>query len=494
MCQPCQASLALKVRTHRPTLAALAGAVYGLSLNASLQHSAVVSPTTRAWQPLALAAAASGDGTAAFTAVEEMDNAQASELLEDALDHWALGGVAEDVLKVLDLDPQENTTTWTGADSGGPGGIPVIPIGLPESPDGVPKYAVLLTRMVTPDGQQFPMLTLECETAGAGIDDLRRRTDWRAWDARSMPELDFNWRVRVDIATRSLRCLVHIDREGNDDPHLWDAAEKVPLPENWWNLLDRAARSSGRTGQRRRRRDHSSGGRRRRRAPRRRRPHLVHVRAAAMTNETVNLSQIGRMAGVGRAASSTGGAGTADSSRWAALRRARSFCSRTPTCGCARTARSAPRSRRAHRQTGAGPMIGKVALATHDDGSMMEPGAQVMLQRGDLVLTYTIAGPEVVASIVEHPEALAHADGHHRTGVNVASFALVALRGEGVRGGAMQAYPRLRGLLRAIGDAPYEADEAGDVRFRLADQTGREQWLRLDEIPLSPTVPVWPRS
>ncbi|NEA68672.1 hypothetical protein [Streptomyces sp. SID12488] len=147
------------------------------------------------------------------------------------------------------------------------------------------------------------------------------------------------------------------------------------------------------------------------------------------------------------------------------------------------------------REVGAGPMIGKVAMSTHDDGSMMEPGGQVMLQRGDLVLTYTIAGPDAVASIVEHPEAVAHADGHHRTGVNVASFALVALRGEGVRGRAMQApHPRLRALLRAVGDAPYEADEAGNVRFCLAGQTGREQWLRLDEIPLPPTVPTaWPR-
>jgi hypothetical protein len=146
------------------------------------------------------------------------------------------------------------------------------------------------------------------------------------------------------------------------------------------------------------------------------------------------------------------------------------------------------------REIGDGPMIGKVVLSTHDDGSIMEPGAQVMLQRGDLVLTYTIAGPEVVASIVEHPEAVAHAEGHHRTGVNVASFTLAALRGQGVRGRALQApHPRLRALLRAIGDAPYEADDAGDVRFRLPDQSGREQWLRLDEIPLPPTVPAaWP--
>ncbi|MEV6328515.1 hypothetical protein [Streptomyces sp. NPDC051909] len=147
------------------------------------------------------------------------------------------------------------------------------------------------------------------------------------------------------------------------------------------------------------------------------------------------------------------------------------------------------------REVGAGPMIGKVALSTHGDGSMLQPGAQVLLQRGDLVLAYTVAGPEAIASIVEHPEAVAHADDHHRVGVNVASLTLAALRSEGVRGRAMQApHPRLRALLRAVGDAPYEADEAGDVRFKATDSTGREQWQRLDEIPLPPTTPAaWPR-
>jgi hypothetical protein len=79
--------------------------------------------------------------------------------------------------------------------------------------------------------------------------------------------------------------------------------------------------------------------------------------------------------------------------------------------------------------------------------------------------------------------------------VNVASLTLAALRGEGVRDRAMQArYPRLRALLRAVGDAPYEADAAGDVRFRPPDQNGGERWLRLDEIPLPPGTPAaWPR-
>ncbi|MFG2322903.1 hypothetical protein [Streptomyces sp. NPDC048568] len=147
------------------------------------------------------------------------------------------------------------------------------------------------------------------------------------------------------------------------------------------------------------------------------------------------------------------------------------------------------------RKIGMGPMVGKVAMSTRDDDSLVEPGAQVMLQRGDLVLTYTVAGPEALASIVEHPEAIAHADDHRRTGVNTASLTLAALRAEGVRDRAMQApHPRLHALLQAVGDSPYESDEAQDVRFRLPDQRGREQWLRLDEIPLPPSTPAaWPR-
>ncbi|MBK3573879.1 hypothetical protein JHN63_08615 [Streptomyces sp. MBT65] len=150
------------------------------------------------------------------------------------------------------------------------------------------------------------------------------------------------------------------------------------------------------------------------------------------------------------------------------------------------------------REIGAGPMIGKVALSVDatQDGGLMEPGAQVVLQRGDLVLTYTVAGPEALASILDHPEVVAHADGHRRTGVNVASLALAALRGEGVHERAVQApYPRLRALLRAVGDTAYEPDEGRDIRFRLPDTDGHERWLRLDEIPLPPGTPAaWPRS
>ncbi|WP_280910267.1 hypothetical protein [Streptomyces sp. SAI-208] len=231
------------VQRHRATLAALAGAVYGLELNAGAQHSPSVSAATRSWSPLARSAAESGDGTAAFAAVAQMDETQAAELLDDALTHWAAAGAGPDVLQYLDLttdlDPQESATKW--ADGTEPGSTPAGRAGLPSDPDGVPAYAVMLATTHMPDGRPLPMLILECETAGAGLADLARRANWQAWDGSRLPEPDGEWRLRVDIATRSLECLAQVDPDGYDVlPHLWDASETVALPDAFWDLLDRA--------------------------------------------------------------------------------------------------------------------------------------------------------------------------------------------------------------------------------------------------------------
>ncbi|MFF3660290.1 hypothetical protein [Streptomyces olivochromogenes] len=75
---------------HRPTLAALAGAVYGELAGGT--PAASTSPTTRSWAPLVRAAnTRQGDGGAALAAVEAMDDAAASDLLNDALDYWTMG-------------------------------------------------------------------------------------------------------------------------------------------------------------------------------------------------------------------------------------------------------------------------------------------------------------------------------------------------------------------------------------------------------------------
>jgi hypothetical protein len=232
----------------RATLAGLAGACYLSPLGAGVQHSAAVSPVTRAWAAKAHGKAFSADAEAALRAIAEMSEGEAKELLEDTLDHWAGSGASLAALGLGDrlTDAPPSQPPGDPMDRFREAGINVITLDdldleLPDDIDGVARYSLLLARTVLPDGRPFPLLSLECETAGTGIEDLRRRTDWQNWDGREMPALDVTWRVRADIATRSLRCLVQVDAEGWDvEPHLWDASETMPLPEHWWDLLDHA--------------------------------------------------------------------------------------------------------------------------------------------------------------------------------------------------------------------------------------------------------------
>ncbi|WP_406471958.1 hypothetical protein OH738_40875 (plasmid) [Streptomyces hirsutus] len=247
-CGPCQASLSRRVLADRATLAGLAGACYLNLVGAGVQHSAAVSPVTRAWAAKAHGKASLPDTEAALRAVAEMSEDEARELLEDTLDHWAGSGASVAAVGLADrrTDAPPRPPSGDPMDRFREAGINVLTLDdldlpLPKDIDGVARYSVLPARTVLPDGRPFPMLSLQCETAGAGIEDLRRRTDWQSWDGREMPALDVNWRIRADIATRSLRCLVQIDTEGMDmQPHLWDAGETVPLPGHWWDLLDRA--------------------------------------------------------------------------------------------------------------------------------------------------------------------------------------------------------------------------------------------------------------
>ncbi|MDG5807936.1 hypothetical protein P9869_35870 [Streptomyces ossamyceticus] len=100
-CEPCQKTMAAKVITsHRPTLAALAAAVYGVL---PLPPGPYVSPTTRSWEPLAKAAKTDrGAGLEALATAMMMEDEAAADLLEDALDHWAAGGATpEQIADVL---------------------------------------------------------------------------------------------------------------------------------------------------------------------------------------------------------------------------------------------------------------------------------------------------------------------------------------------------------------------------------------------------------
>ncbi|MFI8944097.1 hypothetical protein [Streptomyces syringium] len=244
-CKPCQKSLAQKLRTeHRPTLAALAGAVYGEL--AGIGPGAFASDTSRSWAPLARAAnAGEGDRGAALAAVEAMDDAAASDLLEDALDHWAMGTPlpADLVDKLAAAPPRQRPAD--PMDAFRKAGIKVVTLDDLDLPDGVdpyylaPNYGVTLMKTDTPDGRPMPMLVLYPETEDAGIEDLEARTDWEHWGLHGMPDMDPHWRVRARIAERSLQGLVHVGEDGEDGIELWRAAKTVSLPQHWWDLLDR---------------------------------------------------------------------------------------------------------------------------------------------------------------------------------------------------------------------------------------------------------------
>jgi hypothetical protein len=247
-CGPCQKSLAKKARQDRPTLAALAGVVFGLLPTVGMFASA----TTREWAPLARDAKARNTGIEALAAVEEMTDEQVSELLEDALDHWAAGGVPEeqiaDMIKFVgapDLPPRQRPAD--PMDAFREAGIEVFTLDdLAVDLDGIDtyhlaeNYGVFIGQTATPEGRPMPMLTLYPETEGAGIEDLEQRTDWERWGLHGMPDMDPHWRLRANIADRSLQGLVHVGPDGEDDIELWRAAETVSLPGEWWSLLDQA--------------------------------------------------------------------------------------------------------------------------------------------------------------------------------------------------------------------------------------------------------------
>jgi hypothetical protein len=149
------------------------------------------------------------------------------------------------------------------------------------------------------------------------------------------------------------------------------------------------------------------------------------------------------------------------------------------------------------RELAQGPLVGRTVYANPPApvGQLMAPGAMFGVQRGSLQLIYTVAAEEYSSIVDDQQWVTDLADQHYRTGVNLASLVLLAQRDESVIGRALQApYPRLRALLRAIGDAPEETDDVGDVRFQLAVD-GETKSLRLDEIPLPPTTPApYPRT
>jgi hypothetical protein len=134
-------------------------------------------------------------------------------LLETALDFWAAGAAQPPVFETITLDEPDD-----GND---------------------PVYGVTLSELAVTGmhgSQRLPMLILNPHSGDAGLEDLQRRCGLPAWDTRTLPPADDQWRVRFDIGSRSLEGIAHIDAEGFDDQELFRASGQVELLDHWWDL------------------------------------------------------------------------------------------------------------------------------------------------------------------------------------------------------------------------------------------------------------------
>jgi hypothetical protein len=215
-CQPCQKSLIPRLLDgDRVTIAALAS-VFGLLPSPG----ALASDATRAWQPLAQRAQATGDVTAALQFLDTRPGEDLAIILDDALDQWALGGLTPDQIHIINL------ADFRPADE--PAGEAV-------------GFALRPGMLDTPRGE-FPFLAFTPETPAAERADFAELTEWPAWDLKSFPQPRDDWRLRAEIATQSLAEVARIDWEGMDDIRLWQGSDAVRLPDDWWYLLDRVQR------------------------------------------------------------------------------------------------------------------------------------------------------------------------------------------------------------------------------------------------------------
>ena len=128
-----------------------------------------------------------------------------------------------------------------------------------------------------------------------------------------------------------------------------------------------------------------------------------------------------------------------------------------------------------------------VAIA---EGTSLPQGAQFAVPRGNGTLLYTVVGEDATRVITGYPWIVQATPGHRRAGINLASYALDALRRPPVIATARAApFPRLAALLGAIGDVPSQTDQAGNWYFSFSDPAGGHRLLSLDQVPLPAGTP-----
>lgn len=141
-----------------------------------------------------------------------------------------------------------------------------------------------------------------------------------------------------------------------------------------------------------------------------------------------------------------------------------------------------------------GPVMGRAVTTTGNANGegMTSPGAVHGVQRGDLLLVYTVAAKQYATVIEDEPRIRDAQPEYRRTGVNLASHVLAALRHPDVIERArMVPNPRLQALLDVLGDTIDDADatDSPDWFHMIPDEHGVPQRLRLDEIPLPEGTP-----
>lgn len=210
-CEPCQRRLGDAVVADRATLAVMAGHWYGVLPSVGI----MASDPTRSWAPAAREAARSGSGEGALADLDAMSADQARQVLEDALDHWAMHNLTPAVLREA-LDRIE----FTGLN---------LHLAEPE-----PAYEFLISVIEPPQGARHLVMFALPETLGADAEHFAAATGWPVWDPDAWPQADPQWRLEVDAAARTLQAIVHTDP---DRAPLWEAAADVSLPDEAWNLV-----------------------------------------------------------------------------------------------------------------------------------------------------------------------------------------------------------------------------------------------------------------
>jgi hypothetical protein len=183
-----------------------------------------VSATTKTFHPLARGIRETRDGLALYKAVAALSSDGLEDLLTDALRYHIR---AEEGLSGFDV-PDAPAAPGTAPRRGLVDDIPAL-------------YGLGIGRIPTSQGE-LPMLALMPENPAAGLEHLRDRCQWPAFDMREVPPVDTRWQVIIDQATRTLLSVMRVYDDGLPEIPLWDTNEIDPLPDTWFALAERQGR------------------------------------------------------------------------------------------------------------------------------------------------------------------------------------------------------------------------------------------------------------